>query len=369
MDRAAEGASGAEGAPHMEPPPARRRSIDYAADVQIHVKDLLSREVSVNVNERHTMRDLKQQIHSRLSSRYPREPQAAIPPDEQILIYRGRVLADETLIRDANLQKDCTLTVRRKGKATRSVATVEPSDEVDEPRADAAQPMDSEGSSYGVTSSTAAAAASPRLRIFASDGSSEYDGSDGWAVAEGLKVADAQKWYRNSFQHQFNGWREWGDHSSGIYLNYLINRTTNPYCEEMATFLTEHMGKTALGDASKWSPMPSVLHDLDRQLRAVLVHPEFNVSLLGEESDGTFILGYVQPTRMPTAMKGNRLTGATTQSNGRRLTQHKDKAACTWAERFKPIYPTPLEFPALPLSACAVVRSDVCPSRPAQTVT
>ena len=40
-----------------------------------------------------------------------------------------------------------------------------------------------------------------------------------------------------------------------------------------------------------------VLLDLDRQLREVMKDPQHGIPLLGDEREGTFILGYVQVTR------------------------------------------------------------------------
>ena len=85
----------------------------------------------------------------------------------------------------------------------------------------------------------------------------------------------------------------------------------------MAQFLTDKMGATALGDASKWDSATHQLLDLDRQLRAAMIDPNHGTPLLGGEADGTFILGYVQLTRMPVALYPNVL-GATTQRQGRR---------------------------------------------------
>jgi len=122
-------------------------------------------------------------------------------------------------------------------------------------------------------------------------------------------------------QHETLGWKDWGE--TGNSLAYLLNRTTNPFYAEMAQFLTDKMGATALGDANQWHSATAQLLDLDRQLRAVMVDPNHGTPLLGSEADGTFILGYVQLTRMPVALYPNVL-GATTQRQGRRLTRHKD---------------------------------------------
>lgn len=72
-----------------------------------------------------------------------------------------------------------------------------------------------------------------------------------------------------------------------------------------------------------------MLLSLDRQLRAVLIDPQFgqmgDAPLLGDENDGTFALGYVQVTRMPVAVRPKApLANATTQGHGRNLGFHKD---------------------------------------------
>ena len=118
-------------------------------------------------------------------------------------------------------------------------------------------------------------------------------------MAEGLNVSAAQAWYRNDLQHNTLVWQSWhGDNQ----LAYLLNRSTNPYPDQMINHLERNMKDTALGNVSAWVSAPDVLLDLDRQLRQVMIDPYHNSPLLGSEEDGTFILGYVQSTRMPAAL-------------------------------------------------------------------
>ena len=275
------------------------------------MKEVTGKTHTLVVEESHTVLDLKKQIY-RKQERSAQLGVAPMEPEQQQLIYAGKKLKDEAAVGDCNLHKEATLHLLSRGCSQRPVAADESAGEEEE---------DEEEASNGPATFGAVPRATVRMGL---DGSPEYDGSDGWAVVQGLRVSKAQQWFREHLQHNPLGWRDWGD--SGNSLTYLLNRGTNPYHAEMAEFLTEKMGATALGDASRWDSAPSVLLELDRQLRAVMVDPHYGTPLLGDESDGTFILGYVQPTRMPVAL-WPKVLGAKTQREGRRLTRHMDSPA------------------------------------------
>eukprot|EP00966_Prymnesium_polylepis_P269591 6227593-Prymnesium_polylepis.1 len=118
----------------------------------------------------------------------------------------------------------------------------------------------------------------------------EFDGSDGWAVVSGLYISMAKEWYRNEIQHVTLGWRECG--SWGNELNYLLNRRTNDYHMEAASFLESKMGNTAMGSPANWLSVPECLIDVDRQLREVLVDPRF-----GSEDSRLSLLGHTRRLR------------------------------------------------------------------------
>ena len=85
---------------------------------------------------------------------------------------------------------------------------------------------------------------------------------------------------------------------------YLLNRTSG-FADEVASFLTDRMGNTALGNATMWQSAPACLLDIDRQIRDVFVNPHVASAppLLGDRADGPFVLGYVQVSQMPVALR------------------------------------------------------------------
>ena len=290
---------------------SRARDTDCGSSICLYVKDITGKTHTLSVEEGHTVLDLKEQIY-RKQERSAQPGVMPMEPEQQQLIYAGKTLKDEAVIGDCNLHKEATLHLISRGYSQRPVAADESEGEEEEDDEEA-------------TNGPATVAATPRAAVrIGRDGSPEYDGSDGWAVVQGLSISEVQQWFRDHLQHEPLGWKDWGD--SGNSLTYLLNRTTNPFYSEMAEFLTEKMGATALGDASKWHSAPPMLLELDRQLRAVMVDPRYGTALLGDEGDGTFILGYVQPTRMPVALRP-KVLGATTQREGRRLTRHMDSPA------------------------------------------
>ena len=125
-----------------------------------------------------------------------------------------------------------------------------------------------------------------------------FDGSDGWAVAKHLDVAAAQSWYRD--QHRDLLWQGWKHDNS---LAYLLNRRSG-FHSEVASFLTGKMRNTALGDVSKWEPVPQCLLELDEQLRTLLIDEQFGgTPLLGSADGGSFVLGYAQFSKMPVPLR------------------------------------------------------------------
>ena len=121
-------------------------------------------------------------------------------------------------------------------------------------------------------------------------------------------------------------WEEW---KNGNRLVYLLNRTSG-FEEEVASFLTDKMGNTALGNAAMWQSTPECLLDMDRQLRDVFVNPHVASSppLLGDHIDGPFVLGYVQVSQMPVALRERAMprgeAQARVQAEGRSLGLHFD---------------------------------------------
>ena len=152
----------------------------------------------------------------------------------------------------------------------------------------------------------------------------EFDGSDGWAAAEGIDVSHAQRWYiENRLETSTLAWEAWKNSNR---LTYLLNRST-VFADDVADFLDEHMGNTAFSGAKpfNWHTAPSCLLELDTQLRRVFKDPYHgHTPLLGDANDGAFVLGYVQVSQMPACVQ-KKSDEAQTLRNGRRLGLHIDK--------------------------------------------
>ena len=265
------------------------------------------------------------------------------------LVFAGKQLKDDETVEGKNLSKQSTLHILFKGKVyaparepsrggeegegeehTSGQKAEEDEGEEEDEEEDADEELEKgvAASASGGGGGQSKAPAPPHLRINPFDGKQEFDGADGWAVANGMSVDEVQAWYRRARREL--RWQSWKNENR---LVYLLNRFSG-FEAEVAEFLTEKMGRTALGNASMWQSVPECLRALDLQLRAVFVNPHLKTSappLLGDEVDGPFVLGYVQVSQMPVALRekaGPRVMDkAKTQREGRSLGLHFDAKA------------------------------------------
>ena len=304
---------------HEDEGETRRGEASGGYTFQIFVKTLDGMTLTIYVSEELSVLELKCEVERALRAR----GKEAIKPQGQRLVFGGRILDDKESVGSYHLQKQSTIDLLTRGCVSA------PSRDVNDEEESALDDDDADEDEQKVRVSTTAVASTPRakLRIHAHNRSSEFDGSDGWAVAEGIQVSEAQRWYRT---HKTNlRWEEW---KNGNRLVYLLNRTSG-FEEEVASFLTDKMGNTALGNAAMWQSTPECLLAMDRQLRDVFVNPHVASSppLLGDHIDGPFVLGYVQVSQMPVALRERAMprgeAQARVQAEGRSLGLHFDSAA------------------------------------------
>ncbi|KAL1526880.1 hypothetical protein AB1Y20_015571 [Prymnesium parvum] len=261
------------------------------------VKTMSSRTLTISTSDAMLVGALKREVHQKMCEAAEETPLA---PHEQRLVVSGTALDDSRPLSAYNIQKGATLHLLRAG---RRLAPHE------------APPA---------ASDAAEAAEAHELRIRPCNGEPEFDGSDGWAVMEGVEVRGAQQWYRSKQASLL--WEDW---KNGNQLVYLLNRES-AYHAEAGSFLEEKMRHTALGSASKWHSVPQCLLQIDAQLRAVLKDPRHaELPLLGGAADGTFALGYVQLSKMPAPLPpcAGSVARAPAAPTGRGLGLHCDSAA------------------------------------------
>ena len=122
-----------------------------------------------------------------------------IPPEVQKLVFAGTTLDDEALIADCkNLQKEATLHLTTRGRLQQP----EHQPPVEAPAGASCGGVSGGDEHTSAASTTTIMRAS--LRLNPREHFPEFDGSDGWAVVEGVDVSKAQKWYQ-TFQHETAG--------------------------------------------------------------------------------------------------------------------------------------------------------------------
>ena len=192
----------------------------------------------------HQVRTLKEQIYQQQNASAQHDAaRVPIPPEQQTLIFAGRALVDEALIADyESLHKEATLHLLPKGHSKRPVQMPQPPVVAPGGAAGASCGGVSGGDEHTAAVTSAAPATTPTttmkrasLRLSPCDHSPEFDGSDGWAVVEGVDVSEAQRWYQKWFQHETLGWKDWGD--SGNSLMYLLNRCAYPFHSECSPLI------------------------------------------------------------------------------------------------------------------------------------
>jgi hypothetical protein len=164
------------------------------------------------------VRTLKEKIYQMQQSSSAQYGAATvpIPPEVQKLVFAGTTLDDEALIADCkNLQKEATLHLTTRGRLQQP----EHQPPVEAPAGASCGGVSGGDEHTSAASTTTIMRAS--LRLNPREHFPEFDGSDGWAVVEGVDVSKAQKWYQ-TFQHETLGWKEWG--GTGNSLMYLLNR-------------------------------------------------------------------------------------------------------------------------------------------------
>lgn len=307
------------------PPPAPAES---PVTFEIYVKTTQDNSIMpIDVHEELTVLEVKQAVQQALQAR----GREALQPSAQRLFFGGKPLGNNSqTVGSLHLQKQSTVHLLPKGASVAPLREMKASfrdDDEDEGEDEAGTRVSTADDDAGGSSSTATVSApGPTLRTHKINRSLEFDGSDGWAVAERINVIQVQRWYRlNKAELR---WEEW---KNGNRLVYLLNRTSG-FTPEVASFLTDRMGNTALGNAGMWQDAHECLLDIDRQLRRVFISPYLASSppLLGNATDGPFVLGYVQVSQMPVALReqGKRVEGqAKVQAEGRSLGMHFDAAA------------------------------------------
>lgn len=264
------------------------------------------KSVAHTVSDSDTILDVKRSLDVELSRELP-----GISVETMQLIYNGKESRNEFTVRECNYQKGCVVRVLQKGR--QGVApVVEP--EAKEHAAGSRAP-------YG-----------PILRTTVM-GDEEFDGSDGWAVAEDIHVAEAQEWFRKS--HKRIQWDTWPASDNKLQY-FLANDRGVHFPEEVAPFLNEHLKTTQRLDATRWDDVPQSILEIDAQLRSVLVDPRLERNpLLGSAEEGAFVLGYVQCSVMPVPLLPKRSSGplaelevATSKRTGRGLGLH---CAAAWS--------------------------------------
>ena len=265
------------------------------------------------VSESDTILDVKRKLSRELSRELPE-----IGVEMLQLLFGGRQLEERSrtgvdlTVSECNLHKECTVHVLKKGRLGAAPIVVPETKE----------PAGASRVRHG-----------PLLRTTHAGGE-EFDGSDGWAVAEDIHVAHAQDWFRT--RRKEIQWDPWG--GSGNKLQYfLADVPAVHYSAEVAAFLNEHLKTTQRLDATRFGSVPSCILEIDAQLRRVLVDPRLDSNpLLGSAEEGAFVLGYVQCSVMPVPLLPKRSSGAlgeleaaTSQRTGRGLGLH---CAAAWSK-------------------------------------